>query len=232
MRLGSAAVAAALREHKNPTRLWTSPRGNGLCLQFTRTVLGVPALFGSAIEAWGHVAPGDRHGGQSPPPGVPVFWRVGRWGHVAVSAGGGYVWSTDILRKGKVDKVCIAYLSHAWNATYLGWAETLNNRRVYTPSAKVPRDKPVHVRNLREAAELDLARPAGQASHPYEVGVVERALAAEGLLDDRWLDGSWGTKTVAAWKRWQKRIGNEPTGRPGREGLERLAAKHKFEVKA
>lgn len=232
MRLGSAAVAFALKEHKTPSRVWQSPKGNGLCLQFTRTALDVPAKAGSAIEAWSDVAAGDRHGGQNPPPGVPVFWRIGRWGHVAVSAGGGYVWSTDILRKGKVDKVSIAYLSNRWGATYLGWAETLNGKRVYTAAAKVPKQVTVHVRNIREAAEHDPAAAAKKALHPAEVGVVEKALAAEGLLDDRWIDGSWGTKTEAAWKRWQKRIGNEPTGHPGAEGLEKLAAKRGFPVAA
>lgn len=230
MRAGSAAVAWALREHKTPTRIWISEKGNGLCLMFTRTALGVDSGAGSAIEAWHDVKAANRHGGKNPPPGVPVFWKVGTWGHVAVSAGGGLVWSTDILRKGKVDKVSIDYLSRRWGATYLGWAETLNGERVYTAAAKVPRQKPVHVEHIRESAEHDPARPAGEAAHPYEVGVIEKALVAEGVLDDRWLDGSWGTKTEAAWARWQKRIGNEPTGRPGREGLIKLAAKRGFTV--
>lgn len=230
MRLGSAAVAAALREHKSPSRVWLSAQGNGLCLQYTREMLGVPAKYASAIIAWTHVAKADRHGGAEPPPGVPVFWRVGRWGHVALSAGGGYVWSTDILRKGKVDKVRISYLSRKWGADYLGWGETLNGKRVYTAAAKVPRQRPVYVEHIRESAQHDPARPAGRAAHPYEVGVIEKALVAEGLLDDRWLDGSWGTKTEAAWARWQRRIGNDPNGRPGREGLVKLAAKRGFTV--
>lgn len=232
MRIGSAAVAFALKEHKTPSRLWVSAKGNGLCLEFTRTTLDTGPKYGSAKEAYSHVAPGDRHGGAEPPPGVPVFWKVGTWWHVAVSAGGGYVWSTDILRKGKVDKVTIGYISRRWGATYLGWTETLNGKRVYTAAAKIPRQNPVHVRNIQESAQHDPPRPAREAAHPYEVGVIEKALVAEGLLDDRWLDGSWGTKTEAAWKRWQKRIGNDPTGHPGAEGLEKLGAKHKFEVAA
>jgi hypothetical protein len=232
MRVGSAAVAFALKEHKAPSRFWRSAKGHGLCLQFARTALDVPAKYGSAVIAWSHVARADRHGGVHPPPGVPVFWRIGAFGHVAVSAGGGYVWSTDILHRGRVDKVRISYLTARWGATYLGWAETLNDRRVYTGTAKVPRQVTVHVRNIQASAEHDPAAPAGSALHPHEVGVVEKALAAEGLLDDRFLDGSWGTKTVAAWRKWQRRIGNDPSGHPGADGLKRLGARHGFPVAA
>lgn len=230
MRTGSAAVAFALKEHKTPSRVWVSEKGNGVCLEFTRTCLGVGPRFGSAIIAWSHVPKDERHGGANPPPGVPVFWQIGAFGHVAISAGGGYVWSTDILRKGQVDKVRIGFITQHWNATYLGWAESVNGVRVDDGKARIPKQTVVHISHIAEAAEHDPATRAAKGLHRAEVLVVEKALVAEGLLDDRFEDGSFGTRTVRAWKRWQRRLGRTPNGRPGREGLEQLAARHHFPV--
>jgi hypothetical protein len=101
VKTGSAALAVALAEKDRASRNW-----QGICLVFTRTCLGVPARYASAIIAWTRVTPSNRHGGTNPPQGVPVFWDVGVHGHVALSAGGGYRWSTDILRKGRWQRRC------------------------------------------------------------------------------------------------------------------------------
>jgi hypothetical protein len=106
-----------------------------LCLKRVRTLLGVPAKYASAILAWRHVAPEDRHDDPEPPRGVPVFWAIGTYGHVAVSDGGGWCFSTDIMRRGRLDRVPIALISQRWGATYLGWSETLNDVRVWTAHA-------------------------------------------------------------------------------------------------
>lgn len=226
-RAGSAAVAWGQDRTKSGPGNWT-----GKCLAFTRSCLGVPALYGDARIAWSHVAIGDRHGGVEPPPGVPVFWSVGTHGHVALSAGGGWCISTDILRVGWADRVRIATITQRWGARYLGWTETLNGVRVYNPLvAAIPTTVSVSAARILAAARHDPSRPAASALHPYQVRVVEKALAHEGLLDDRWIDGSWGSKTTAAWARWQKRLGDTtPTGRPGRAGLNALASKYGFVV--
>ncbi len=51
--------------------------------------------------------------------------------HVAISAGNGWCWSTDILRPGRWDRVRIDDLAKRWNMKYLGWSETLNGVRVH-----------------------------------------------------------------------------------------------------
>lgn len=118
--------AMALAEIHGGMPVW-----HNLCLKRARTLLGVPAKFGSAIAAWNATAKADRHPGDHPPRGVPVFWSVGRFGHVAVSDGGGWCFSTDIKRRGRLDRVPIALIHQRWGATYLGWSETLNGVRVY-----------------------------------------------------------------------------------------------------
>lgn len=121
------AVAVAIRELGSASRDWT-----GYCLMFVRTCLGIPKKYNSAIEAW-EGAKNKRTTG-TPPAGVPLFWRGGKFGHVALSAGGGYCYSTDIKRRGKVDKVLIGEIKKRWGYTYLGWTLDLNGQPVNLPA--------------------------------------------------------------------------------------------------
>lgn len=120
-------------ESKHGSPIWA-----GLCQKVTRTALGVGPGFASAILAWQGSDKDDRRYGKRPPAGVPVYWDIGVFGHAAISAGNGNVWSTDIKRRGHIDKVSIDYLSNRWNAKYLGWTETINGERVY-PNRKQPK---------------------------------------------------------------------------------------------
>lgn len=123
------ALDFAHDQHVNGSAAW-----HNLCQKFVRTACGAGPGEPSARAAWVHLPSGDRHGigGKHPPAGVPVYFRLNTpfW-HAALSAGKGYIWSTDILRRGHLDKVSIGYLEHRWNAHYLGWAETINDRRVW-----------------------------------------------------------------------------------------------------
>ena len=65
------------------------------------------------------------------------------------------------------------------------------------------------------------------------VRVIETALNKEGLLAKKYLDGSFGTKTIEAYKKWQVRLGftgEDADGIPGRESLKRLGGKYGFKV--
>lgn len=120
------AVAWATAQILAPSKNW-----RGLCQQFTRLALGVGGGFPSAIAAWRGVAKRDRNPSRTPPAGVPVYWKGGKYGHAALSAGDGYVYSTDIKRRGKVDRVPLAWIEQRWHYEYLGWARTCNGVRVY-----------------------------------------------------------------------------------------------------
>ena len=63
--------------------------------------------------------------------------------------------------------------------------------------------------------------------------VVERALAAEGLLTPSLVDGAFGTSTVSAYAAWQRRCGYhgaDADGIPGHDSLVRLGQAHGFAV--
>jgi hypothetical protein len=97
----------------------------GMCQQFVRgPCWEVPAVFGSAIEAWDgarHKHPGDRN----PPKGAPCFYRGGQYGHVVI-AKADPVRSTDTPSTGRVGDTALDHFERAWGYTYLGWTEDLN----------------------------------------------------------------------------------------------------------
>ncbi|MEU8798558.1 peptidoglycan-binding protein [Spirillospora sp. NPDC048819] len=80
-----------------------------------------------------------------------------------------------------------------------------------------------------KAAQID-PRRAGDALTPgAKAGVllVERALRDRNLLDAQWVDGHFGTKTVAAYAKYQKSLGYtglDANGLPGKTSLAKLGA--------
>lgn len=101
----------------------------------------------------------------------------------------------------------------------------------------IPPTKPkVSLANVVYAARHDPAAAQGHTTHRDEVLLVEKALKAEGLLSAQYVDGSFGTKTVTAYARWQHSpagggyAGSAADGIPGPASLKRLAKKHGFEV--
>jgi hypothetical protein len=128
-RTGEEAIAVARRESSDGTRFDV-----GLCLQRVRLCYGVAALYGDATTAW--LRAGHKHPTTDPaaiPRGVPIFWTGGSsgHGHVAISAGNGECWSTDILRRGRWDKVPIRLIGTTWGLRLVGWTEDLNGVRVF-----------------------------------------------------------------------------------------------------
>jgi peptidoglycan hydrolase-like protein with peptidoglycan-binding domain len=97
-----------------------------------------------------------------------------------------------------------------------------------------PRRPVVDLSQLVAAARRD---PAAQGTPVSYAGarIVEAALVDEGLLAKTRLDGHFGTDTLAAYAAWQRRCGYTGAaadGIPGRTSLERLGARHGFQVVA
>lgn len=144
--LASKAVAWA----KAQTARDAPAQWQGLCLRFVRTAYGLPAVHPDAHSAW-HAAKGKHTGKGYPPKGVPVFWRGGRYGHVALSLGKGWCISTDYVRQGRADKVPIDTVTKGWGLQYLGWAESINGTDItgWQPPGKHKRHVPYR-RRLRQ----------------------------------------------------------------------------------
>ncbi|CAM5717950.1 N-acetylmuramoyl-L-alanine amidase [Streptomyces fumanus] len=101
------------------------------------------------------------------------------------------------------------------------------------PALPAPRKPVVDLSQLVAAAR---SNPAAKGTPVTYAGVrtVEAALVDEGLLAKAYSDGHYGTTTVDAYAKWQRRLGyrgKDADGIPGKTSLARLGAKHGFEVK-
>lgn len=122
---------------------------------------------------------------------------------------------------------------------------SIDELEIYIPipswgdKAPVPAPKPapptVSLGKVVSAAKADPRRPDGGKTPGSEasVGLVERALVRAGLLAVKFQDGSYGTKTVQAYQRWQKQLGmtgKDADGIPGRTSLIKLGERYGFQV--
>ncbi|MFB7244662.1 endolysin [Streptomyces populi] len=96
-----------------------------------------------------------------------------------------------------------------------------------------PAKPKVSLAHIVYAARHDPAAAQGHTTHRSDVLLVEKALAAEKLLAPQYVDGSFGTKTILAYKALQRRYGYSGAaadGIPGKASLTRLGAAHGFTV--
>lgn len=106
----------------------------------------------------------------------------------------------------------------------------------YPPDGSGSASKPnVNMTRALLAAQIDPGRPGTGITRGAKKSVlrIERALRKKGLLRKKWIDGHFGSSTVAAYKRWQQRIGYSGIGAngiPGKASLRKLG-KGRFDVK-
>jgi hypothetical protein len=89
----------------------------------------------------------------------------------------------------------------------------------------------VHLSHVVAAAKKDPHAAQGHTSYKTEVLLVEHALVSEGLLASKWVDGSFGTKTIQAYQGVQHKLhytGNAADGIPGFVSLTWLGHRHGF----
>ncbi|WP_326797439.1 N-acetylmuramoyl-L-alanine amidase [Streptomyces sp. NBC_01808] len=102
-----------------------------------------------------------------------------------------------------------------------------------TPPGKgKPEAKVVDLSRLISAARQDPPKAGTPVSYAG-ARIVEKALAAEGLLAARYVDGHFGSQTVTAYRRWQQRCGYSGAaadGIPGIASLRSLGRAHGFTV--
>lgn len=228
-RTGTAVLDWCQAQVSQPSRDWFT-----YCLIFARSAFGVAAQYPDAATAWSQAA--FKHGtAGTPPAAVPVWWTGGThgYGHVAVSAGNGYCYSTDILRHGKVDKVPITRINLSWGLTYKGWTEDINSVRVYTlppPFSSMPA---VDLSNVQDALRRDYPLPQNAESSQPDVLRVERALQAVGLLPNvKPTPGFTGILWRQAYAKWQRDcgVGGPFDGILGIQSLTLLGERNNFRV--
>lgn len=172
----------------------------GYCLNFVQTMIAAPWSGPSAIWAWNHAQHKHRHD-KNPPPGVPVYWSGGRYGHIAISVGGGRVRSTDWPSRGRVSETSIDSISRAWGKRYEGWAEDIGGRRISGIRAARPtshaRTTNVYVNKLHYGSK-----------NSDSVKAAQRRLIALGFHIPSGATGNWFGQTDRAARAWQAKIGD------------------------
>lgn len=101
------------------TRTWAV----GMCDNFCGNMYGFGnSGYADAVAHWNSLTAAQRHPGDADAPaGMLVFWGGGH-GHVAISDGLGYIWSTDIAGAGTVARVPLSRVTSLWGKPYLGWS--------------------------------------------------------------------------------------------------------------
>ena len=128
LRTPEQAVSWAKAQSVKPSKNW-----HNLCLQFVRSCYGVAAKWPNAKQGWENAKQRtSTSNAASIPRGVPVWFKTKtvNW-HVAISAGNGYCYSTDVGGSGKVGYIGINALCKAWGITLLGWSADVNGVTVY-----------------------------------------------------------------------------------------------------
>lgn len=224
-----AAVAYAKSQADN--RVWWRV---GLCLKFTRTCFNVAAMQnaspagGYALLAWERAKHRHGVGVKRPPAGVPVFFDdLGRYGHIAVSAGGGYCYTTDYPTLNRVTKVPITSIERGWGCRYIGWTEDINGVRVWRPPL-------LDLSDVAKCARTEPGRPT-LSQHPAQVKALARALRREGLLSAVNVTGHFSLAKKRAYASWQKRLGYTgaaANGVPGDKSLRALCRRYGYDFRA
>lgn len=211
IRTGASAIKWAKTQTTKPVKDF-----HNLCLQFTRMCFNVAAKYTTAKKGWeGATKKHKTTNASSIPAGVPVWFKTGtvNW-HVAISAGNGNCYSSDVGGRGKIGLISINGLCKAWGITLLGWSEDINGVTVYkapasapkppasSPKPTIPVKKPVlvgkvSVRDLKDARYADPPK-SGEDLGPYadQVFTMETALAKTKWLAAKHVDGHYGTSTV------------------------------------
>lgn len=117
----------------------------GRCLQYSETVFGHPGVGDTAWDEWNNTK--LKHRDRNFPSGVafPVWFdwsgnikwsdgviRWGRYGHVAVMAGDGTIYSSPLSGVGRATFPSVDALTRAFGngMTYVGWSEDIANVKV------------------------------------------------------------------------------------------------------
>jgi hypothetical protein len=158
---------------------------------FSRLAFGAAAWAPSAREAFNNTPAAHKHTSYPPPPGSIAYYGPSDhgFGHAVVVVEGGYVYSTDILRKGKVDRVKWNVFQNAWGYAYRGWIDS-------APSGPLPITRPA-------PAPKPAAVPTYPGKAVFTLGATSAAISAVQHHLGRPV-GKWSDMDKVAVTRYQK----------------------------
>jgi len=216
MRTFEQAKAFALSEHERPSQDW-----HNLCQLFSRQCVGASSFGASARSAFNSVPRAQRHESSPPPPGSIAYYghSDSGFGHAVFAVDGGFVWSNDILRSGKIDRVRWDVFPNAWKLPYRGWIETC-------PSGDLPISRrPGEKLSYRQDRKVYRSKMRFRQTDSDSVWNIQLALMAKGYSIGAGPTGHFGMHTLAACAAFQGAQdwkGARADGIPARETVRRL----------
>lgn len=196
----------ALAEHHHASINWFRQ-----CQVFARNCIGSPPFGGSARLAFNSIPDRHRHESFPPPSGSLAYYGFAGHGtgHAVFAVDGGWVWSTDILRHGKIDKVRwdVFTKSNGWNLPYRGWID-------WCPSGHLPIDgSTTHAKastpgmSFRQGKKVFRAKMHHGQMNSDSVWNLQVALIAKGFPIPHGPTDDYGKATVAACAAFQRKQG-------------------------
>lgn len=219
MRDFEAAKAFALNQHLHPR-----PGGwFNQCQKFSRQCVGAPPFGTSARKAFNAIPAANRHTSSPPPPGsIAYYGHADRGaGHAVFVVEGGRVWSNDILRRGRIDRVAWDIFIPKWHLPYRGWIDACPSGRLPVASA------PSAPRRLgyRQGKKVFRSKMRFKQPDSDSVWNLQVALMAKGFKFSDGPSGYYGGHTramCAAFQRRQGWSGSDADGIAGPGTIRRL----------
>jgi hypothetical protein len=113
----------------------------GLCLKSCRTAYDLPGGWSEADVWWDSCPDEYKHPWSDAPPfGMPIYWRIGEYGHIALSNGDGTIYGTDLPTNDQIGHCSIDLPRTKWGAKPVGWANWLNGQVLPYDGNTVPND--------------------------------------------------------------------------------------------
>lgn len=196
------------------------------CLMITRTALGIPARYPTAISAWNHAKRRHKFNGNynSVPAGVAFFWSGPSYaGHVVLTLGGGLCLTNDLAGPGTYTVAKLSDITRRWGAIPKGWTEDLNGVVYYNPPKKTPVRKAKKMVVKYDDYRKGISAKKRTAAQTLAVRRVTNALENRSG-EDLGETGAWGGKAQRVAKWWQGKLNKPRTGNLSRYEMKRLGS--------
>lgn len=214
MRSFDQARDFARQQHRSGEARWLN-----LCQMFSRQCVGAGPFGASAREAYNAVDPAHRHTSSPPPAGSLAYYGFPDRGagHAVFVVHGGFVWSNDILRRGKIDRVSWDVFPTRWRLPYRGWISACPDGRLPIAEEAEP--------TYRQGRRVYRSRMRFEQDDSDSVWNLQVALIARGFDFANGPTGYYGMHTRRCVARFQARqgwTGEAADGIAGQQTIGRL----------
>ena len=214
MRTYEQAKEFAQQQHRG------SASWHNLCQLFSRQCVGAAPFGASAREAFDATPSDARHSTSPPPPGSIAYYGFADRGagHAVFAVNGGFVWSNDIVRTGRIDRVQWDVFPSRWGLPYRGWISAC-------PTGELPVQRQDEGPTYRQSKRVYRSKMRLEQDDSDSVWNLQVALASRGFEFANGPSGYYGQHTrrsVAAFQRRQGWSGPDADGLAGPATIGRL----------